>query len=94
MWIRWSHVLTPLSTLTSKTTKFNWTDEEQKAFDMMKKIISRNVLLAYPDFTKPFEIYTDASHKQLGAVIAQNNQPIAFYSHKLNPAQTHYTTTE
>ena len=30
----------------------------------------------------------------MGAVISQNNQPIAFYSRKLNPAQTRYTTTE
>ena len=36
----------------------------------------------------------DASHAQLGAVISQDNKPIAFYSRKLNPAQTQYTTTE
>jgi hypothetical protein len=60
----------------------------------MKCIISRETLLAYPDFTKPFIIHTDAGHKQLGAVISQDNKPIAFYSRKLNPAQTRYTTTE
>jgi RNase H-like domain found in reverse transcriptase len=52
------------------------------------------VMLAYPDFNKPFEIHTDASHYQLGAVISQGGKPIAFYSRKLNPAQTRYTTTE
>jgi hypothetical protein len=31
---------------------------------------------------------------QLGAVISQDDKPIAFYSRKLNPAQTRYTTTE
>ena len=30
----------------------------------------------------------------MGACISQNNKPIAFYSRKLNPAQTRYTTTE
>ena len=50
--------------------------------------------MAHPNFIKPFEIHTDASHTQLGAVIAQEGQPIAFYSRKLNPAQTRYTTTE
>jgi hypothetical protein len=60
----------------------------------MKRIISRETLLAYPAFTKPFIIHTDASHSQLGAVISQDNKPIAFYSRKLNPAQTRYTTTE
>ena len=30
----------------------------------------------------------------MGAVFSQDNKPIAFYSRKLNPAQTRYTTTE
>ena len=41
-----------------------------------------------------FEIYTDATHTQLGAVISQKGRPIAYYSQKLNPAQTQYTTTK
>jgi hypothetical protein len=50
------------------------------------------VLLRYPDFSKPFDIFTDASDYQLGAVIAQESWPIAFYSRKLNPAKRNYTT--
>ena len=50
-------------------------------------------MLAFPDFSQPYEIYTDASNLQLGAVVAQNNKPIAFFSRKLNPAQRRYTTT-
>ena len=94
MWIRRSHVLAPLASLTSKTTKWVWGEEQQKAFDTMKKIISREALLAYPDFNEEFEIHTDASHTQLGAVISQKGKPIAFYSRKLKPEQTRYTTTE
>ena len=51
-------------------------------------------MLAFPDFNLPFEIHTDASKLQLGAVISQNKKPIAFFSRKLTPAQTRYTTTE
>jgi hypothetical protein len=94
MWIRRSHVLAPLAALTSKTAKWTWGQRKQQAFDKMKKIISRETLLAYPDFNKPFIIHTDASHTQLGAVISQNDKPIAFYSRKLKPEQTRYTTTE
>ena len=94
MWIRRSHVLAPLATLTSKTTKWRWGEREQWSFDKMKQIISKETLLAYPDFNKPFIIHTDASHTQLGAVISQNDKPIAFYSRKLKPEQTRYTTTE
>ena len=94
MWKRRSHTLTSLTQMTSKEATFKWTEEHQKAFDHMKKSISRETLLVYPDFSKPFEIHTDASKVQLGAVISQNNKPIAFYSRKLNPAQVNYTTTE
>ena len=94
MWIRRSHVLSPLAKLTSKESKWVWTDLENRSFQKMKNIIAQETLLAYPDFNKPFEIHTDASHTQLGSVVSQDNKPIAFYSRKLNPAQTRYTTTE
>ena len=61
---------------------------------MAKKVMSKETILRFPDFNKTFHIHTDASHTQLGAVISQDNKPIAFYSRKLNPAQTRYTTTE
>src|SRR5687767_6694104 len=60
----------------------------------MKRVMFREVLLAYPNFNKVFDIHTDASLYQLGTCISQNGKPIAFYSRKLNLAQTQYTTTE
>ncbi len=43
---------------------------------------------------KSFDIYTDASTKQLGSVITQDNRPIAFFSGKLYDPQSKYTVTE
>ncbi|MHA7865811.1 reverse transcriptase family protein, partial [Flagellimonas marinaquae] len=93
-WIRRSDILAPLAELAGANSKWEWTDVHQNAFDTMKKVVAREVLLAFPDFNKPFEIYTDASKLQLGAVITQGKKPIAFYSRKLNSAQRNYTTTE
>jgi hypothetical protein len=90
MWIHRSDALAPV-TLTSKTTRWVWTPEHQAAFDRTKLLISCEVMLAFPDFSQPFEIHMDASALQLGAVVAQNNKPIAFFSRKLNSAQTRYT---
>src|SRR5687767_2199537 len=60
----------------------------------MKRIIMRETLLAYPNFSEVFDTHTDASLTQLGACISQNSRPIAFFSRNLNPAHTRYTTTE
>jgi len=67
---------------------------KQKAFDTIKRVMARDTLLHYPDFNKPFEIHTDASHRQIGAISTQDNKPIAFYSRKLRDGQHNYTTTE
>ena len=94
MWIRRSHILAPLTKLTSKTAKWQWGEEQTKAFEDIKRVISKETLLSYPNFNIPFEIHTDASDRQLGAVISQNHHPIAFYSRKLTYAQSKYTVTE
>jgi RNase H-like domain found in reverse transcriptase len=93
-WARRSDVLAPLTKLFSTTAKWLWTEEQQKTFETMKQIIQKETLLSYPDFSQPFDLHTDASHSQLGAVLSQQNKPIAFYSRKLIPAQTRYTTTQ
>ena len=80
--------------LTSKNVPFVWTAKESAAFRESKKILSKEAMLAFPDFTKEFVIYTDASKYQLGAVITQAGRPIAFYSRKLTATQQRYTTTE
>jgi hypothetical protein len=77
-----------------KKKPWQWDLIHREAFDNVKKTIAKEVVLAYPDLTKPFDIYTDASTKQLGAVITQDNRPIAFFSRKLSGAQSKYTVTE
>ena len=57
-------------------------------------MIRREVLKGYPDFNALFEIHTDASKLQIGAVVSQKGKPIAFYSRNMNSAQQNYTTTE
>jgi len=100
-------VLAPLTTLVgecghTETTRKNktkkkpwyWNDEHQKAFDTVKATIAKDVALDYPDYSQEFEIYTDGSKTQLGAVITQNNRPIVFFSRKLSEAQCKYSITE
>src|SRR5688572_21723003 len=94
IWPQRSYILALLSALTSAKVPWKWTEEHQNAFNEMKQVIFRETLLAYPNFKEVFDIHMDASLYQLGACILQNGRPIAFYSRKLNLAQTRYTTTE
>jgi hypothetical protein len=78
MWARCSEMLAPLTDLVgewgeTKTTRMNktkkkswrWDPIHQQAFDNAKAGIIIKIVLAYPNFLKPFEIYTDASSTQL-----------------------------
>ena len=94
MWKGRAEMLAPLTALTSDNVPFKWTQIQSDAFKRVKDALSKEVLLTYPDFSKPFDIHTDASDTQLGAVISQNNMPVAFYSRKLTNTQRNYTTTE
>jgi hypothetical protein len=102
-----SEMLAPLTDLVgecreSKATKKNstkkkpwrWESIHQQVFDRVKATIAKEVVLAYPDFTKPFKIYSDASTMQLGAVMTQGNRPIAFFSKKLSEVQSKYSVTK
>jgi hypothetical protein len=101
MWARHNEMLVPLTDLVgecskTKTTRKNkteknpwwWDPIHQQAFDNVKAAITKETVLAYLDFLKPFEIYTDVSATQLGAVITQDNRPIAFFSRKLSKNAT------
>ena len=94
MWPCQSHILAPLTDLLRTPKTFCWNDECAATFEQMKSLIASDALLAYPDHNKPFHIETDASDLQLGAIIKQENRPVAYYTHKLNSAQKNYTTIE
>ena len=57
MWKHRSGILTPLSSMTSKQAKWNWSKAYQKAFDTIKKLVSRETLLSYPNFNSSERYY-------------------------------------
>eukprot|EP00957_Ditylum_brightwellii_P082821 6296483-Ditylum_brightwellii.AAC.1 len=83
-----------MTRLTSSKVKFIWGPEQKASFLSIKRTIVQKVLLHFPDFSKPFDVYTDASNYQLGGIIIQEGYPVAFHSRKLTPAQQNYTTME
>ena len=94
MWQKRSELLAPLTAPTSKNVKYDCKDKHQNCFDAIKRVIGREVLLAYQDFNAPFEIYTDAFKLKIGSVISKKGKIIAFYSRNMNSVQQNFTTTE
>lgn len=66
---------------------------KQVAFDRAKEIITKQVILKFPNYNKTFDIHTYASKYQMGGLLSQSNKPFAFFSKILKDAQTRYTTT-
>lgn len=59
---------------------FQWDEVVKTAFQDLKSAIIRVLVLALPNFSKQFVVETNASAQGLGAVLMQDNHPIAFFS--------------
>ena len=96
IWPRRSHVLANLTDADSgpKGRKIFWNDALEIYFKELKHMVSAETLLSYTDWKMPLTVHTDASDKQLGAVIIQNNKPIDFFYRKPIKPQRNYTTIE
>ncbi|GFW47134.1 retrovirus-related Pol polyprotein from transposon 297 [Trichonephila clavipes] len=90
----YADICEPLCNLKRKLKRFIWSIEAQKAFDAVKSAITKAPVLKFPDFKKPFELFTDASSIGVGAVLSQEQRPVVFASRTLNAAERNYTVTE
>lgn len=94
----YGRIAKPLTALLKKDVNFKWTDLCQEAFDTLKKILTTEPLLQYPDFTRTFNLTCDASNYAIGCVLSQGpigaDPPIAYASRTLNRAESNYNTTE
>lgn len=75
-------IAAPLTQLL-KLGAFKWNDKAQLAFTRLQEAMMTFPMLALPDFSVPFEVEKDASGYGAGAILMQNNRPIAFLNHTL-----------
>ena len=93
-----SEIARPLIALRRKNVRFEWNDAAQTAFETLKEKLTEAPILAFPDVTKPFSLYTDASQYALGAVLMQKqngeDRVIQYVSHQFTDAQKKWPTIE
>ena len=93
-----SRTAKPLTNLTKKDVTYHWTGHCQEAFEKLKAALVSPPILAYPDMTKSFKLFTDASATAVGALLTQvqngEERAIQYLSHQLNPAQQRYAAIE
>ena len=89
---RFADISRPLTTLTKKDAKFEWTPACQKSFELLKETLCGEPVLKYADTSKPYTLYTDASKFGWAGVLTQphmmvidgksttTDHPVAFVS--------------
>ncbi len=89
----------PLHNLTKKNIKFLWTNECQKAFDILKEKLTSSPILLHPDTQRQFILECDASNVAIGSVLSQYDDdhklhPVAYFSRSLNSNEVNYSITD
>ena len=87
-----STISAPLNAIVKKDVVFKWGQEEEKAFITLKERLTKVPILAFPNFTKTFEIECDASNIGIRVVLLQEGHPIAYFSEKLKGNHINYST--
>ena len=89
----------PLQEAASPKKHFIWGPEQENSFQAIKKALTTAPILAHPDPTRPYILYTDASDKCIGAILVQRDNDgiervIHYLSHTLSGAQLSWPTIE
>ena len=88
----YANIVEPLRMLTRKEQKWSWGNEQTKAFEALKKSLSREPVLACFRLYAPTFVVTDASPVGLGTILLQEQgtgqcKPVTYISRSLTPTE-------
>lgn len=89
-----SQVCAPLRKLIKKDVHWVWNKEQDDSFQELKNILISEPVLQYYDENKPIKLSVDASKDALGAVLLQNELPVAYASKAMTTTQKMYAQIE
>src|SRR5688572_17269997 len=88
----------PMTELLKKEQPYIWEERQQNSFERLKEMLIKAPIFQYPDFEKPFTLFTDASKNGLGAVLSQRKGSkecvIAYASRSTNKSEANYGITD
>ena len=87
-----SKITAPLTILTKKRVKFEWSDHCEKSFQELKNHLMSAPVLALPDDSGECVVFCDTSRQGLGGVLIQHDRVIAYASRQLKPHEVNYLT--
>jgi hypothetical protein len=73
-----------METVKKRHKSFHSTKEAERSFNMLKRKITEQSVLVLSDFKKTFQVKCDASGFAIGAVLSQEDKPIASFSEKMD----------
>ena len=94
-----AELMKPIHNLNKADVVFEWTEEANKAFQKIKKKLTSNPIISFPDFNLPFTLTTDASDRACGAILMQETpcgkkKIVAVASRTFSPTEQNWSTTE
>lgn len=81
-----------LDTIKKSSQPFGWRDVAKISFQLLKRKIIESSILILRDFKKIFYVHCDASGTNIGAILRQEDKPVAFFSEKLNESRQKYSS--
>ncbi|GJS61499.1 putative reverse transcriptase domain-containing protein [Tanacetum coccineum] len=81
-----------MTKLTRKNQAFDWEEKQESTFQLLKKKFCSAPILAFPKGIDNFVVYCEASRKELGVVLMQKENVIAYVSRQLKVHEKNYTT--
>ena len=83
-------IASPLTRLTWKMVKFQWSDDCEKSFAELKTRLTITSVLTLPEGSDGYVIYCDASRVGLGCVLMERGKVIAYASRQLKVHEKNY----
>ena len=87
-----SSIASPLTRLTQKMVKFQWSDDCEKSFAELKTRLTTAPVLTLPEGSNGYVSYCDASRVGLGCVLMKRGKVIAYASRQLKVHEKNYPT--